>query len=169
MKKRNGKYNASKVEIDGITFDSKAEGEFHLWLKEIQPFFHFTCELQPEYVLLGKTVKHGRTFNPIKYKSDFLLRFPCGTTLVIDVKGMLTPEFKLKEKLFFANFDEELICVSKSNIDGGWIREPNLKHNRKIRKAIKEGDLKKVDRLGDPLPDFKTELVARFLSKSIDE
>ncbi|AGE60731.1 endonuclease [Bacillus phage Bolokhovo] len=168
MKKRNGKYNAKKTEIDGIVFDSQAEGQFYLWIKEIQPLFGLTYELQPEYVILDKFTKHGRTFRQITYKSDFLLKFPCGTKLVIDVKGMLTPEFKLKEKLFFANFDDELICVSKSNIDGGWIREPNLKHNRKIRKAIKEGDIKKVDRLGDPLPDFKTELIARFTQKSID-
>ena len=30
---RTSKYNAKKVEIDGIKFDSKAEGEYYLHLK----------------------------------------------------------------------------------------------------------------------------------------
>lgn len=31
---RTSKYNAKKVEIDGIKFDSKAEGEYYLHLKQ---------------------------------------------------------------------------------------------------------------------------------------
>lgn len=56
------KYRANKTVIDGITFDSKAEGQYYLYLKEkeaqklIEGF-----ELQPRFTLQASFEKDGKS------------------------------------------------------------------------------------------------------------
>jgi len=88
-KKRSGKYNAEKVVIDNIKFDSKKEGRYYEELKlrraarEVSYFL-----LQVPFHLPGGVV----------YKVDFQEFLADGTVRYIDTKGFETAEFKLKKK-----------------------------------------------------------------------
>lgn len=133
------KFNAKKTIIDGIQFDSAIEGDYYAYLqrlKRLGQIKEFT--MQPAFVLLEGFEKHGKKHNPIKYKADFQVWYNDGTTKVIDVKGMKTPEFKLKEKLYAKQYDVELICICHSKIDGGWIEFEALQKARAARKKEKE-------------------------------
>jgi len=134
------KYNSKKTVINGISFDSKIEGEYYkhlLSLKAKGVVHHFT--LQPEFVLLeGFTDNYGKKHLPIKYKADFSVQYADGSIKVIDIKGMETPDFKIKRKLYCSMFPQELVLLSYSKIDGGWIRVEDLKVARKERKKAKE-------------------------------
>lgn len=139
------KFNAKKVIVDGIKFDSEVESKYYAHLKRLKSMGeveHF--ELQPSFVLQDKFTKHGKTHKPIIYKADFKVWFSDGTVKVIDVKGMKLPEFKLKEKLFAKKFDTELICICYSKIDGGWIEYDALQKARAKRKKEKEAKEKKI-------------------------
>lgn len=95
------KYNAKKAIIDGIQFDSKAEGRYYISLKEKQrrgEIQGFT--LQPRYLLQESFKKNGKTFRKIEYVADFEVTHLDGSIEVIDCKGFKTETFKLKHKLF---------------------------------------------------------------------
>jgi hypothetical protein len=143
-KKRANKYNAKKVIYDGITFDSKDEGDFYLYLKEqkkagaIQDF-----KLQPEFELQPKFTKKGKTWLPIKYKADFLVFHNDGTTQVIDVKGFETADFKLKKKMFEYKFPESLTLICRAPkylAPRKWIELDELAKVRKERKKQQKGE-----------------------------
>lgn len=142
------KYNAKRVTVDGIVFDSKVEAEYYELLKlekgtggvkdfDIQPVF----ELQPKYTHEGKTIQ------PIKYIADFTVYNSDGTVEIVDIKGMETPVFKLKAKMFrYQNPDKTLVLLAYSKIDGGFITPEQLKVNRAKRKeerAIKKAQKEK--------------------------
>lgn len=98
------KYNSKKVEIDNIKFDSEMELKFYKALIEnnIEFTMRDTFELQPKFIYKGKNIL------PIKYVSDFKVG-----NVVIDIKGMKTTDFKLKEKMFKYKYGKEyeLICL----------------------------------------------------------
>lgn len=89
------KYNAKKTTIDGITFDSKAEAQRYAELKLLQSAGEIkSFELQPVFQL------HAG----IKYKADFRVINNDGSEVIEDVKGLETPVFKLKLRLFKADY-----------------------------------------------------------------
>lgn len=139
--KRANKYNAKKVTIDGITFDSIDESKYYKYLKKLKAegrINDFT--LQPKYELQPKfTNRRGKNILPIHYKADFLVTFPDGTQQVIDVKGMETADFKLKKKMFEYKYDQSLILVCKAPkylAPREWIELEELKQIRKERKKM---------------------------------
>jgi hypothetical protein len=89
------KYRNIKTEVDGMTFDSKAEARRYNELKLLKragKIRWFSC--QPSFML------HGG----IRYRPDFIVSD--GTTIwVEDVKGVETQAFKLKQKLWNALYD----------------------------------------------------------------
>ena len=97
---RRNKYGKIKFTVDGITFASKAEarryGELKLLVRagEIQ-----NLELQPKFALVGI----GAT-KICQYRADFAYQHTNGPLVVEDVKGMKTPVYRLKAKLFRDNF-----------------------------------------------------------------
>lgn len=113
------KYGARKTKIDGIVFDSRAEAEFYLQLKERDDIEK--VELQPEFTLLegfDHPAKRTKAGNPSKvrkvsYVADFLVTQKDGEKLVIDVKGFKTPVFRLKAKMFLAKFGIPLYLAKK--------------------------------------------------------
>ena len=107
------KYRAKKTTIDGITFDSKLEGEYYKHLKLLEKAGEISnlqrqvpFELQPAY-----TDNTGKKIRPIKYVADFV--YTRGDeTVIVDVKGVQTHEFKLKWKMLgykFPNYKLEII------------------------------------------------------------
>lgn len=118
---RTSKYNAKKVEIDGIKFDSKAEGEFYLHLKkQVTERQILGFERQKRMLLQeGFSVEGVKgKIRPIFYVVDFIVTENDGTITYIDVKGVETDVFKLKKKLFMKRYNTALLKVKKTK--GGW-------------------------------------------------
>ena len=95
--RRYGKYNARKTEYNGVMYDSGREAQYANDLdialkggvyKKIERQIAFTFELY------GKKI--------CKYIVDFKVTHHTGEIEYIDVKGMKTPVFNLKWKMFTA-------------------------------------------------------------------
>ena len=112
------KYNNTKVEYDGIKFDSKKEMQRYIVLKdaensgvisnlELQVKYELIPAVREEYIEHLKTKDKVKTRTlqlPITYTCDFQY-FKDGVLIVEDVKAspkMLPKEFVLKEKMMFA-------------------------------------------------------------------
>ena len=93
--------------IDGIKFDSIAEGRRYKELKLLQQGNYITeLKLQPKFELQAKyTNNKGKHIRAITYKADFSY-IENGKLVVEDVKGMETKEFKLKKKMLEYKFPE---------------------------------------------------------------
>ncbi|EJB4742911.1 DUF1064 domain-containing protein [Listeria monocytogenes] len=105
------KYNAKKVVIDNIKFDSKAEAAYQQ-LKLLKLTGEVTSfDLQPEFTLQDSFRKNGKLYRAIKYKADFLVRYSDGHEELIDIKGMLTKEFRIKQKLFEMRYMQSIKCL----------------------------------------------------------
>lgn len=99
------KYRAIKTGIDGIKFDSKAEAEYYIELLSLQESGAIRdIELQPKIVL---------TASKILYKPDFKVTYPDGRIEHIDVKGVETPVFKIKKRLWKNYGAGTLVIVKK--------------------------------------------------------
>ena len=109
MVKRN-KYGAVKTVINGIKFDSKAEAEYYLYLLEkIDSGADLELvELQPKVYL---------TETRILYKPDFLIR-EGDSVYYVDIKGMTTPVFNIKARLWKNYGAGELRLIRKKG--RGW-------------------------------------------------
>lgn len=116
------KYKNKKTEIDGIKFDSEMESHYYLYLLCLQEKGEvIEFELQPTYVLQdGFTTKEGKKMRPIQYKADFRVIYSDGHEEVVDVKGRMTAEFKLKKKMLLYRYrDINFKCVQEKG------RKPN--------------------------------------------
>lgn len=133
------KYNNKKVVYDGITFDSKAERDYYLYLLDLKQRGIVTdVQLQPSFLLQPKFRKNGKLYREITYKADFEVTYADGHVEIIDVKGMVTKDFAIKQKLFEYKYPElRLLLVAYSKIDGGWIELDELKKARSSRKRNK--------------------------------
>ena len=89
------KFNARKTQVDGFTFDSKAEADRYSELKLLERGKEIThLELQPEYEISV----NGRAI--CKYRADFRYFDARRQKRVVeDVKGYKTDVYKLKKKL----------------------------------------------------------------------
>ena len=108
------KYNAKKVEIDGIVFNSRAEGRFYEHLLDLMhDGVVESFEMQKPYTLLDKFPypKTGKTIRAIKYVPDFEVIYTDGRVEVVDVKGMQTDVFRMKCKLFMFRYQIPLVLV----------------------------------------------------------
>lgn len=97
------KYNAKAVTADGYRFDSMAEARRYRELKLLERAGEIRHLLvHPGYVLQdGFKDKDGKNVLPIRYVADFkYVEIPAGNSVVEDVKGVETPVFKLKAKMF---------------------------------------------------------------------
>ncbi|MDN4094367.1 DUF1064 domain-containing protein [Brevibacillus agri] len=142
---KKSKYRAKKIEIDGIIFDSKVEGEYYLHLKEqkekgiIKDF-----ELQPRFLLIdGYTNSRGEKVRPTFYVADFKIYEPDGSCYVVDIKGMATEAAKLKKKMFESRYiDVPLLWIVKVKSRGGWIEYQENERLKKVAKKMKGEDAK---------------------------
>lgn len=107
------KYGNSKVEYDGIVFDSKKEYKRYMQLKMLEQGGLITdLQRQVKYVLIPAQrepdtigpkggVKKGKTIeHEIAYYADFTYTdVETGQTIVEDTKGIKTKEYVLKRKM----------------------------------------------------------------------
>ena len=91
------KYRAVKTEIDGITFASKREAIRYSELKLlVKAGYIRDLELQPKFPLVVNGIK------VCIYIADFIYRGKDGSVCIEDAKGVRTPVYKLKNRLFHA-------------------------------------------------------------------
>ena len=136
------KYNNKKTVVDDIVFDSRDESLYYEALKDmklnglIKDF-----ELQPKFILQEAFVKDCKKYRPITYIADFRVINNDGSVYLVDIKGMLTTEFKIKLKLFNYKYPNiELKLVSRSVRYGdeyGFIDYYELQKIRKQNKKSK--------------------------------
>lgn len=96
------KYGNKKIEVDGVTFDSKAEARRYGQLKLMQRagvIEHLS--LQVAFELAPSVVIKGRKRPPLKYIADFVY-VENGQTVVEDTKGFLTDVYRIKRHLMRA-------------------------------------------------------------------
>lgn len=92
------KYNNKKTWEDGICWDSLKELNYYKKLKILQSQGLISgFARQCQFILSEGTDKDNRC---ISYLADFIIFYPDGTYKIVDVKGMETPTFKQKFKLF---------------------------------------------------------------------
>ena len=95
-KARRSKFNAKKVTIDGIEFDSTFEGERYSILKMLEKGKAIRdLELQVKFPIIINDILI------CNYIADFVY-YENGKRIVEDAKGVKTPEYRLKKKLMKA-------------------------------------------------------------------
>lgn len=116
---KKSKYNAKKVQYDDLTFDSKLELTIWQYLETLQAQGKIEhLQRQVKFELLPKSA----LYRPITYIADFVYDIKISDTqtahIVADAKGMILPEFQLKQKLFFAKYNIPIfVFKSKKDID----------------------------------------------------
>ncbi len=103
------KYFNKKTEVDGMTFDSKAEAARYGVLKlELRNGDINDLTFQPRFELLkAGTNAMGNKYRKIEYVADFqYYDVGEGKWVVEDVKGFATSVYKIKKKLFFFHYPE---------------------------------------------------------------
>ena len=118
---RYNKYNNKKTIVDGIKFDSEMESHYYLYLKHLKEIGEVVdFVLQPTYLLQEGFILNGKRIRAITYKADFKVIYKDGHEEVIDVKGKLTEEFKIKRKMLLYKYrDITFKCVQERG------RKPN--------------------------------------------
>ena len=140
------KYNNKKTVVDGIVFDSKNESLYYQALKNMKENGLIKdFELQPVFELQEKFTKNDKKYRPITYIADFRVINNDDSFYVVDIKGILTTEFKIKMKLFnykYPNIELRLISRSiKFGDEYGFINYYELQEIRKQNKKAKQGEL----------------------------
>ena len=115
------KYKNKKTMVDGIKFDSEMESHYYIYLKQLKEIGEVVdFVLQPTYLLQEGFDLNGKRIRPITYKADFKVIYKDGHEEVIDVKGKLTEEFKIKRKMLLYRYrDINFKCVQERG------RKPN--------------------------------------------
>ena len=104
------KYFNEPTEVDGITFDSKAEANRYKELKALElKGIIKGLELQKTYKLCKGRWHNGKPFS-ISYRADFVYILD-GDIIVEDVKGFKTEAYQLKKKLMMAVYGIEITEV----------------------------------------------------------
>lgn len=140
------KYNNKKLTINGMKFDSKAEYDYYLHLKQMleeEVVIGFEC--QPKFTLIPAYEKYGKKIRALTYTPDFYVKYANGNEEYIDVKGMGTQAGELRRKLFdYLHPDKTLRWVAKSIKYGneyGWIDYDELNKIRAKNRKLKKGNV----------------------------
>lgn len=104
------KFNAQKTEINWVKFASKIEANVYSFLLSEGVEI---LELQPKFELQEKYRHEWEAIRAINYVSDFRVLYNWHE-FIVEVKGMQTPEWKLKKKMFHKKFPHEKLIVVKS-------------------------------------------------------
>lgn len=96
---RANKYHAKKTVVDGIEFDSAKEAKRYTKLRDMEEEGKIQhLRLQVPFELLPSFECDGVKYRGMSYVADFVY-YRDGKQVVEDVKGVKTPEYKLKKKL----------------------------------------------------------------------
>jgi len=118
---RYNKYQNQKTEVDGITFASQMEANRYIELKLLEQADTIdSLKLQPEFQISQGWVnpKSGEKIRSRFYVGDFMYHDKMFERVVVeDVKGMETPEFRLKWDLVRSQYPQYMfVKVTKDDI-----------------------------------------------------
>ncbi|MFW1892141.1 DUF1064 domain-containing protein [Acinetobacter geminorum] len=105
LKSKRNKFNASKIKLDGMTFDSNKEFKRYIELKAMQQRAEiFNLQHHTKFELAPKTKFEGekRTKPALRYYADFTYFTADGAFVVEDVKSVVTrklPSYRNKKHL----------------------------------------------------------------------
>ncbi|MCU4617845.1 DUF1064 domain-containing protein [Acinetobacter pittii] len=105
LKGKRNKFNASKIKLDGMTFDSNKEFKRYIELKAMQQRAEiFNLQHHTKFELAPKTKFEGekRTKPALRYYADFTYFMADGVYVVEDVKSVVTrklPSYRNKKHL----------------------------------------------------------------------
>jgi hypothetical protein len=121
------KYGNRKVTLDGHKFDSRAEAARYAVLAAMQKAGEISeLRMQIPFVIIPKQRDaNGSAVRECRYVADFV--YMAGDRVVVeDVKGMLTPEYRIKKKLMLSVWN-----ITVQEIGG------------KAKKARQQGELRR--------------------------
>ncbi len=130
-RKKGERYNHTKVEVDGLKFDSKKEYQRYLVLKEAEDrgaISDLRTQVKFELIpaVVEEYIEHLKTKDKIKtrtlqlaitWTADFVYQKD-GEEVVEDVKpskALLSDRFVIKEKLFFWKYRKKIRLVYNVN------------------------------------------------------
>ncbi len=97
------KYKAKRTKVDNIWFASKGEAERYLQLKLLQAAeVIWELELQPRFEIKINGILICNYVADFRYKEQ--TQKGTMVSIIEDYKGMKTPVFRLKEKMFRATY-----------------------------------------------------------------
>lgn len=88
---KRSKYGAKRTEYNGVLYDSALEARCAA---------HLDLMLRAGVITSWKRQEAFALPGGIRYVADFYVCYPRGAARVMDAKGVQTPEFKLKRRLF---------------------------------------------------------------------
>jgi len=105
IRQSRNKYNAGKIEADGMTFDSFKEYNRWCELKLLERAGKISkLKRQVTYEVVPKGRRDdGKAERAVKYIADFVYDED-GKTIVEDVKGFKTKEYNIKRKLMLYRY-----------------------------------------------------------------
>jgi hypothetical protein len=113
--KRGQKYSNTRItDPDGTTFDSKAEHKYWHYLKLREKAKEiFNLERQVVYELAPGVTIGNRKRPPLRYIADMRWNegSPKGKQVVADVKGAVTPEYRIKRHLMASVHGIEILEI----------------------------------------------------------
>ena len=109
---RRGKYNSERVQLDGYTFDSKAEARRYGALRLLVASGHIRdLRVHPRYVLQKAWIDAaGKKQSAITWTGDFQY-LEDGRLVIEDVKGVRTAVFNLKLRMFKFKYPGVIVRV----------------------------------------------------------
>ena len=109
------KYGAKETFIDGRRFPTKKEAKHYMMLKQMKMGGYIKdFTMQNKYELQeGFINSSGKKIQSICYIDDFFITCNNDKTFPCDSKGMETPVFKLKKKMFEYKFGYPIILFKK--------------------------------------------------------
>jgi len=136
--------NSSKAKekrtLNEYTFSSDLEYKYYIYLlSQQEEGIVKSIKIQPKFLLQEKYEKYGKKILPINYIADFQVEYTNGDIIIFDTKGMTTPDFVLKRKMFDYKYPDKILrVINYSKIDGGWCDIEIIEKGRKKRKKEKE-------------------------------
>ena len=103
------KFGNKKVTIDKITFDSKMECEYYLYLKDqlkLERIKDLKLQVEFPFTIGGKKI--------FKYIADFVY-YDVATSriIIVDVKGYKTDVYRIKKKIIEAHYNIRITEITK--------------------------------------------------------
>lgn len=103
---KKSKYRANKCVVDDIKFDSEKEASRYTELKLLEKAGVITdLKLQVPFVLQDAFEINGEKIKAIKYIADFTY-YENGKLVIEDVKGVKTPVYNMKKKMFMYKYKQ---------------------------------------------------------------
>ena len=103
------KYNAKKVKYNGIVFDSAFELKCWQYLEQLAKEDKITnLQRQVRFELLPA----NSLYRALNYVADFTFNVN-DRYIVADAKGLVLPEFKIKQKIFFDKYKNQIYVFKK--------------------------------------------------------